>query len=182
MSLLNKKRQVASYKWQGGFLLLATCSLLLLTGCGFHLRGTGQAVVWPPQLQKLQLRFDSSVDRDFSALLRNRLVDGYGVEIVNEDAPELVISGVIHGRRILSLGATGKVSEYLLHFQASFAMSSRDGESLIEKRTIRLQRDLSFDGTNILAKEVEAAHLSEQMQKDVVKRILRRVIALTKSQ
>ncbi len=160
--------------------LIVFC-LLVVAGCGFHLRGAGQTDAWPAELQKLQLRFGGSVDRDFRALLRNRLVDGYGVEIVNEDAPKLVISGVIRGRRVLSLGATGKVSEYLLRFRASFAVLNRDGELLVEKQTVRLQREFSFDSTNILAIEVEEARLSEQMQSDAVRRILRRVIALTKN-
>ncbi len=152
---------------------------LLVAGCGFQLRGSGQAIVWPAQLQKLQLRFDGSVDPDFRASLRNRIIDRYGVEIVKDDAPELVISGVTRDRRVLSLGATGKVSEYLLRFQASFVLLHDDGKSIIEKQTVRLQRDFSFDNTRLLAKELEESRLSKQMQNDAVRRILRKVIALT---
>ena len=152
---------------------------LLVAGCGFQLRGSGQAVVWPARLQKLQLRFDDSADPNFRASLRNRLIDRYGVEIVKDDAPELVISGISRDRRVLSLGATGKVSEYLLRIQASFALLHGNGKSIIEKQTIRLQRDFNFDNTRLLAKELEESRLSKQMQNDAVRRILRRVIALT---
>jgi len=161
---------------------LIVFSLLVVSGCGFHLRGAGPNDVWPAQLQKMQLRFDDSVDRDFRILLRNRLIDGYEVQIVEKDAPELVVSGVRLERRVLSLGATGKVSEYLLRFHANFELFNNDGKTVIEKQTVRLQRAFTFDNTNILASELEEARLSEQMQKDAVRRILRRVIALTKSQ
>jgi LPS-assembly lipoprotein len=156
--------------------------LLLLAGCGFQLRGTGQAVTWPEQLQQLQLRFDGSVDSDFRASLRNSLIDRYGVEIVKEGVAQLVISGVARDRRVLSLSATGKVSEYLLRFQVSFAVVNATGDPLIKRQTVRLQRDFSFDNTNILAKEVEERRLSEQMQNDAVRRILRRMTALTRNQ
>lgn len=155
---------------------------LLIAGCGFQLRGTGQDGAWPAQLQKMQLRFDDSVDRDFRMSLRNRLVDGYEVQIVKKAAPELMVSGVRLERRILSLSATGKVSEYLLRYQASFVIRDSDGKTMREKQTVRLQRDFRFDNTNILASKLEEARLSEQMQNDAVRRILRRVIASTNNQ
>jgi len=154
---------------------------LLLAGCGFKLRGSGPALAWPDQLVTLQLRFDSSVNPDFRRLLRQRLVGGFAVKIVKQGAPELAISAVILDRRVLSLNATGKVSEYLLRLQVSFELHGNDGKSIIEKQTVRLQRDFSFSRLDILAQEVEQASLSEQMQNDAVRRILRRVIALTKS-
>lgn len=161
--------------------LIVFC-LLAISACGFHLRGAGQNDVWPAQLQEMQLRFDDSASRDFRVLMRNRLVDGHKVKIVTRVAPELVISDVRLERRVLSLSATGKVSEYLLRFQASFALLHNDGKTVIEKQTVRLQRAFTFDNTNILASELEEARLSEQMQNDAVRRILRRVIALAKNQ
>lgn len=152
-----------------------------MAGCGFKLRGSGQALAWPDQLVTLQLRFDSSVDPDFRRLLRQRLADRFGVKIVNQGAPELAISAVILDRRVLSLNATGKVSEYLLRLQVRFELKGKDGKSIIEKQAVRLQRVYSYSSTDILAKAVEQERLSEQMQNDAVRRILRRVIALTKS-
>lgn len=137
--------------------------------------------MWPTQLQKMQLRFDDSADGDFRASLRNRLTDSYEVQIVKKAAPELVVSGVRIERRVLSLSATGKASEFLLRFQVSFALLYSDGSTMIEKQTVRLQRDFRFDNTNILASKLEETRLSEQMQNDAVRRILRRVQALTKN-
>ncbi|MFV1997091.1 MAG: LPS assembly lipoprotein LptE [Acidiferrobacterales bacterium] len=129
----------------------------------------------------MQLRFDDSADGDFRASLRNRLTDSYEVQIVKKAAPELVVSGVRIERRVLSLSATGKASEFLLRFQVSFALLYSDGSTMIEKQTVRLQRDFRFDNTNILASKLEETRLSEQMQNDAVRRILRRVQALTKN-
>lgn len=146
------------------------------------MRGTGQNDVWPAQLQKLQLQFDGPADRDFQELLRSRLVDRYGVELVDQGAPELIVSGVSRDRRVLSLSATGKVSEYLLRFQVSFALYHYDGKVIFEKRTIKLQRAFTFDSTIILAKQLEETHLLEQMQNDAVRRILHSVNTITQSQ
>lgn len=157
--------------------LLLLC--LIVSACGFKLRGTG-AGAWPQHLQSLQLRFDNGVGSDFKQSMRNTLMDRYGVKLIEHDAPELVISGVQTDRRVLSLSATGKASEYLLRFRVSFAVNSRDGKPLIEQQTVKLQRDFSFDNTNVLAKEIEEARLSEQMQIDAVRRILSRVIVLSK--
>jgi len=163
-----------SYFSARGLIVLAILSLLV-SSCGFHLRGTGQSGSWPVQLQKIQLRYDGPVDRDFRELLQSRLIDRHDVKIVSQGAPELVISGVSRDRRVLSLGATGKVTEYVLRFQASFALYDHDEKILIEKRTIKLQQAFTFDSTLILAKQLEEARLSEQMQNEAVRRILHSV-------
>jgi outer membrane lipopolysaccharide assembly protein LptE/RlpB len=56
----SSKWQVASkYTWQGLFLLLAACHLLLIS-CGFHLRGTGK-VEMPPALSVMQVRVEGNL-------------------------------------------------------------------------------------------------------------------------
>ncbi len=153
---------------------------MLLTGCGFQLRGADQTTSWPAHLETLQLKFVGSVDPDFRTRLRTQLTSQFNVQIVPASAPTLVVKDVTQDRRVLTLSATGKVSEYLLHLDASFFLVGRDGNKIFDKQSVRLRQAFSFDETDILAIEVEQARLSERMQIDAVRRILRRVIALSK--
>lgn len=133
-------------------------------------------------MQQLQLRYEDSVDQDFRTRLRQQLVYRFGVELVSSSAPALVISTATHDRRVLSLSATGKVSEYLLRFDVSFSLLSREGKAIIENQTVLLRQAFNFKETDLLAIEVEQTRLQERMQNDAVRRILRRVIALTPNQ
>jgi LPS-assembly lipoprotein len=91
------------------------------------------------------------------------------------DAPLLVLYGERSDSQVLSVSSTGKADEYLLKYEVSFRLTGKDGKEVAESQTIRVQRDHAFDRLNVLAKERE----EQEMQRDAVQQILRRLSRIT---
>lgn len=142
------------------------------------MRGTGETAVWPEALKQLQLKLDDKGADVFHQVLRDDLINSYGVEITTAPAPVLIVSGISRERKVLSLGATGKASEYLLRFGAQFRLLDAEGKELIASNAVRLQRDFSYDPVNVLAKEAEEQRLYDEMQFVAARQLLRRVAIL----
>ena len=159
-------------------MLLVTAITISLTACGFQLRGKGETELWPSRLKQLQLRLDSSAGDVFQEALRDSLINSYQVEIANASAPVLIVTGVSRERRVLSLSATGKASEYLIRFRANFRVLDKNGNELLALRSLQLQRDFSFGAANLLAKEAEEQRIYDEMQEEAARQLLRRVATL----
>lgn len=172
------KSQASSRKRSG--LLLVACSLLL-SSCGFHLRGGG-TVEFPPALTTLRVVVaDSQLANDpLLVAVKNALRTQAGVLIEEDvDVPKLVLAGERVESQVLSVGTTGKVSEYLLKYEVSFRLADAAGRVLSDPQTIKLQRDYRFDPLNVLAKEREEEDLKRLMRQDAASQIVRRLAKIS---
>lgn len=160
---------------------MAAVASLVLSACGFHLRGSAEPKAWPESLRRLQIKVTGGSADTLLRQLRSRLRDTYHVDLVeNGSAPVLFVTSVKQERRVLSTGATAKASEYLLQLRVGFKVTDEQNQVLLNPQTVILQRDYRFDSTNVLATEIEERHLLEQMQTDAARRILNRVMAVTR--
>ncbi|MEK7206305.1 MAG: LPS assembly lipoprotein LptE [Pseudomonadota bacterium] len=166
------------------FLLLALFALhvsLLLSACGFHLRGAGKAEL-PATLSTLRVAVEGSqaANDPLLAAMKTALRTQAGVTLVDSvEAPLLLLFGEHSDSQVLSVGTTGKADEYLLKYEVSFRLVGVDGKTLAEAQTVKLQRDHAFDRFNVIAKEREEADLRRGMQRDAVQQILRRLARIT---
>jgi LPS-assembly lipoprotein len=148
---------------------------LLLSACGFHLRGLDSL---PFKSLHLQDSGAATLAREVQLSLKSNGVavlsspDGAegSLELMSEHSEKL----------ILSLSGNGRVREYQLIFRAVFRIKTA-GEALWgEPQTIEQRRDYTFNDAQTLAKEAEEARLYKDMRADVVREIMRRVSALSK--
>jgi LPS-assembly lipoprotein len=161
--------------------LLRACALLLaalaLSGCGFQLRGSGGQYQMP--FQSIYLGFS-----DTSALgteLRRNLRGVDAVVVVDEPAKAAAQFDVLsenRGKSILSLNSQGRVREYLLTYTLVFRVRDAKGAELLGATAISLKRSLTFNESQVLAKESEEALLYRDMQSDLVRQVLRRLAAI----
>ena len=153
------------------FLLLAACCSLLLTGCGFHLRGSvTERVQLPPTFLAGQA---GPLQREVRHYLS---VSGVAVVAEQKDAQlRITLIGEDVQRRVLSVGSTGKVEEYEVRYAASYAVERGKGETVIPKESLSEQRSYSFNESDVLAKDVEQEHLVQDMRRDVVRRMMLRL-------
>jgi LPS-assembly lipoprotein len=150
---------------------------LVLSGCGFHLRGLDRAVL-PAELAELRVVVQDSVAAHdpLLAAMREALTARADARITDRaDAPVLVLSGERAVSQVLSVGTTGKVSEYLLRYEVSFRLLDAEGKERLAPQTIRLQRSYTFDPLNVLAKEREEKDLAHEMRTDAAGQIVRRL-------
>ena len=84
-------------------------------------------------------------------------------------------------RQILSLSGAGRVREYDLKLRVVYQLVDAKGGVLIPTSEIQLSRILSYDDSRIIAKQQEEALLYQDMERDAVGQILRRMTAIKRS-
>ncbi len=142
---------------------------LLLSGCGFQLRG------------QTTLPFETIYVPASSALtveLKRNIAAGTQTKLV--DAPEnaqarLVFQQDSREKVILSLDSAGRVREYQLRSTVAFRVVDGRGLEFLPLNTVMLTREVSFNDAQVLAKESEEALLYRDMQTDMVQQVLRRL-------
>jgi LPS-assembly lipoprotein len=152
--------------------LLPLFLLLTLASCGFHLRGQQKL-----PFERIAI---SPADSPLALDLRREITEGNEARVVN--APDKVsyrlqILSEVRDRIILSLDATGQVREYELRYKVVFRLLDPKGEVVIPRSELFLTRLLSYDISEILAKESEASLLYRNMRQDAADQIVRRLVA-----
>ena len=161
----------ASMTLKHGVLLIALT--LLLSACGFHLRG---AYELPAAMQTTFIE----VGDPNSELVRSlkRTLKGNDVELVNSRQQAQAVLRLFneqHSKRVLSVDSRGRAREYELSYQISFELLDADAASIIKEQTLSLQRDFLFDTEDVLGKGREEAVLINDMQQDMVRLIMMRL-------
>jgi LPS-assembly lipoprotein len=67
------------------------------------------------------------------------------------------------------------VSEYRLIYRVRFSVSDAKGADFLPPSTVTLTRDMTYDDSQVLAKEGEEQLLFRDMQSDMVQQIMRRI-------
>ena len=149
---------------------------LLLSGCGFQLRGTAS-------LPFDTLYIQASPYSTFANQFRRVVTTGSQTRVVDTPADAQVLLHILNETRekqVLSLSGGGRVREFLLRYRLSYRLT--DNKSANEYNAaseIVLHRDFSFNDSEALAKEAEEALLYRDMQSDAVQQLVRR-LQLTK--
>ena len=151
------------------FLLAAFC--ITLTACGFHLRG--QAT-----LPFETLYVDASNDSSFATELKRALRSGTNIRLSDNPKDAEAIFQLVsetRDKQIQSVNTGGTVAEYELRMHVSFRLHDNKGRSWIVPTEINLKRDVSYNDTNVLAKDYEEAQLYKDMQSDAVQQVVWRL-------
>jgi LPS-assembly lipoprotein len=150
--------------------LLIPFALLLLSACGYHLRGSTDL---PESLKVVYLQGGSFELRNaFMKTLRGakgKLVDkvadaGLVIQIIDERTD----------RRVISLSAKGRVNEFELIYSLFFILRDNAGKVLSEKQRIEVRRDYYNDQGDVLGKNNEEQVIKQEMYRQVTKSIFYR--------
>lgn len=154
-------------------LLPAAAGLLLTGGCGFHLRGSTGA-----QMPYRSFYINLPETSDVRIWLERYIRASGSTELVEDPkSAEAIFQQVrdSRGKLILSVNAQGRVREYRLQLDYSFRVIDPRGRELLRPNDISLTRDISFDDSNVLAKDLEEGLLWRDMNNDLVNQIMRRL-------
>lgn len=153
--------------------LLALILALALAGCGFHLRGVGSGNL-PYRTMYISLPDTADVN-----IWLQRYIKASGSTEIVDDAKsaEAIFQQVsdLRQKAILSVNAQGRVREYRLQLDYRFRVVNQKGQVLIPPNEINLTRDITFDDSNVLAKDLEEGLLWRDMNNDLVNQIMRRL-------
>lgn len=154
-------------------LLFALIIAAALSGCGFHLRGVGSGNL-PYKTMYIALPDTADVN-----IWLQRYIKASGSTEIVEDAKaaDAIFQQLGDSRlkTILSVNAQGRVREYRLQLTYTFRIVNQKGQVLVPPNEVALTRDISFDDSNILAKDLEEGLLWRDMNNDLVNQIMRRL-------
>jgi LPS-assembly lipoprotein len=152
--------------------VLCTLACLLLAACGFQLRGTAEVPFGTIYVPLAAGGIGLDLKRNIQAGTRAKVVDdAKQAEAVLEFTEET------RSKEILSLTGTGRVREFQLRYRVGFRVHDGKGRDFVPASTVMLVRDISFNDSDVLAKESEEQLLYRDMQSDMVQQILRRLAA-----
>jgi len=152
-------------------LVVALLFATTLASCGFQLRG--QAAI-PYQTLYVESSGYSAFVNDLERAIRS----GSQTRIVaSRDEAEAVlrILDERQEKQILSLSSAGKVREFQLRYHVAYRLTDRASVDLAPPGEITLKRDMTYDDTEVLAKESEQALLYRDMKADAVQQMMRRL-------
>ena len=143
-----------------------------LSACGFQLRGTASLPFETLYIPKSNSGVALDLKRNIQSGTRTRVVDD------EKSAQALLdLSGETKFRNILSLSGAGRVRELQLVLRVNLRVHDGKGGEFVPLTTLSITRDLTYNDTDVLAKELEEAAIYREMQSDLVQQILRRLSA-----
>ena len=153
--------------------LLSLLPFAALAGCGFRLRGAGSAQlpyktfhVSLPEASEVRIWLERYIRAGGSTTLVDTPKEAEAIFVQVQDR---------RGKTILSVNAQGRVREYRLQLDYTFKVVNAKGLELVRANDISLTRDISFDDSNVLAKDLEEGLLWRDMNNDLVNQIMRRL-------
>jgi LPS-assembly lipoprotein len=153
-------------------LVLAT----VLTGCGFHLRGT-EGTLKPLPFTKLYLASPQSQIHPALVQQFRFRPDVTLSSTAGEADAILTVTEERSSKEVLTINRSGKVNDYELSYRATARLTVR-GEAYGNPMTILARRELSYVNNQVLGKEQEEQLLYRDMQQDAAGQIVRRLSVL----
>ena len=154
------------------YIFLGLFIALTFPSCGFQLRGVTELSFKHLYIQGAPL----SISREFKQSLKTN-----GIQVVeSKDTADLMIEFLneVSEKKILSLSGTGVVREFELNYQVSFRIREPNNPLWRAPQTVQNRRDYSYNDNDLLGKADEEGMLNNDMRKDAVREIMRRLTAI----
>lgn len=151
-------------------LALLVSSSVLLSACGFHLRGDTQL--------KVNSIYLNAPKNSALTLEAKRLLRAGGVKTTeNEKDAELILDILNEGQdqAILTFTSSGIAREIELRYRLTFRVRAPSGEVLIESKQLNFRRELLTSEGFALPRESEQLALYKDMKSDAVQQIVRQL-------
>ncbi|WP_238584448.1 LPS assembly lipoprotein LptE [Legionella gratiana] len=151
---------------------------LLLSACGFHLRGVSNVPIW---LNNIAIISENN-DKQFVSIIKSRL-EGSKIEINPEPSRAqywLLVNEVNLQQQIISVGASTNPRQYTLTLNVVYLLKTRKGQDLTPPSKVSVSRQLTLNNDRILGSKDEESILIGEMKQDAVTQILYRLSHLQK--
>lgn len=153
-------------------ILTAVVLTLVLSACGFQLRGKAQL---PPEMSQTNLL----INDQYSMFARRVqvLLEQTGVEFVGADQATAILdiqqNDVL--TEVLTIGDNARVREYRISHTVRFRVLSSNGTEIIPMQTLRQAREISFDEQQILAISREQEYVKQDLADSLSRLLLSRI-------
>ena len=156
--------------------LLVMGLAVLLSACGFHLRGTGTTEL---AITELDLTARNSYGETVKQL---RLVlESSGVNVYTGAPYYLVLTDELESQRILSYAGAGRTGEYQVTTVLNYDIRGKGDLDLLSDK-LEVQKIFIHDGNNLVGSDQEAATARNDTRRELVQRMMLRLQQLTPTQ
>jgi len=143
--------------------------LLMITSCGFHLRGMTEISFKTISLEGKELSFTKN--------LKKTLASNKVAIILPTENPELRIELLSEEteKRILSLSGQGLVREFEIFYRVRYRIKTIDSETWSQENILETRRDFTYSDSNLIGKEEEERQLNESMRNEAITNLFNQI-------
>ena len=148
--------------------------LLIISSCGFHMRGMTEISFKTISLEGKELSFTKNL---------KKVLNSNKVAIVSStENPELRVELLSEEteKRILSLSGRGLVREFEIFYRVRYRIKTSDSEIWGEEELIETRKDFTYSDSNLLAKEEEETKLNEAMRNEAITNLFNQIQLIKK--
>lgn len=153
--------------------LLVMGLAVLLSACGFQLRGTGTNDL---AIKELDVSARNAYGETVTQL--RQVLENSGVHVYTGATYKLFLADERETQRNLSYASAGRASDVELSTELSFQIQGRDHLPLMGDK-IQVQKVVSHDGNNLVGSDSEIVQVRKEMRRELVQRMILRLQLLT---
>ena len=149
-------------------------ALLMITSCGFHLRGMTEISFKTVSLEGKELSFIKN--------LKKTLTSNKVAIVLPTENPELRVELLSEEseKRILSLSGQGLVREFEIFYRVRYRVKTVDSETWSQENILETRRDFTYSDSNLIGKEEEERQLNESMRNEAITNLFNQIQLITK--
>jgi LPS-assembly lipoprotein len=156
--------------------LLVMGLAVLLSACGFQLRGTGTTEL---AITELDVSARNAYGETVTQL--RQVLTNSGVKVYTGAPYKLVLTNEQESQRILSYAGAGRTGEYQLNTVLNYTILSQGNLELMADK-LEVEKVFIHDGNNLVGSDQEAADARRDMRRDLVQRMMLRLQQISPAQ
>jgi LPS-assembly lipoprotein len=156
--------------------LLVMGLAVLLSACGFQLRGTGTNEL---AIKELDLSARNAYGETVTQL--RQVLQSSGVKVYTGAPYKLVLTDEQENQRILSYAGAGRTGEYQVTTVLNFDILGARGVPLLSDK-LQVQKIFIHDGNNLVGSDQEAATARVESRRELVQRMMLRLSQISPTQ
>ncbi|NYH09738.1 LPS-assembly lipoprotein LptE [Pseudomonas moraviensis] len=156
--------------------LLVMGLAVLLSACGFQLRGTGTNEL---SIKELDLSARNAYGETVTQL--RQVLESSGVKVFTGAPYKLYLADEQETQRILSYAGAGRTGEYQVSTVLTYDIRGENG-LLLKSDKLEVQKVFIHDGNNLVGSDQEANDARRQTRRELVQRVMLRLQQLTPAQ
>ena len=149
--------------------LIALLMLLIISSCGFHMRGMTEISFKTISLEGKELSFIKDLkkvlNRNKVAIVSSTENPELRVELLSEESE----------KRILSLSGQGLVREFEIFYRVRYRVKTIDSEIWSQENIIETRKDFTYSDSNLIGKEEEERQLNEAMRNEAITNLFNQI-------
>ena len=156
--------------------LLVMGLAVLLSACGFQLRGTGTTEL---AIKELDLSARNAYGETVTQM--RQVLESSGVKVYTGAPYKLVLTDEQENQRILSYAGAGRTGEYQVTTVLNYDIRGQNNLDLLSDK-LEVQKIFIHDGNNLVGSDQEAATARGETRRELIQRMMLRLQQLTPAQ